>query len=218
MVETVYVLGYSGSGKTTAARCLEMLIRDTDKTWTASRFNDYYIMYDWFLNDFEQHWFRPTECKGFDILVPEIYDEAMKELVRKIHAYVASERELMIIDFARCDYSSSFALLGKELLQHAYFLFLDADLETCMQRIERRVLSPQSIDDHFVPQSVMECFDQHGKHYIRSTISELINNYGVSENKVIIIDNGPAKSLENLYKRLSDFVDSLMLIITEVTS
>jgi thymidylate kinase len=215
MVETVYVLGYSGSGKTTAVRCIEMLTRDMGEAWSTSRFNDYQIMYDWFINDSEQQWFRPTEYKGFDILIPEVYDKVMEELIRKICEYKPSERELMMIDFARCDYSSSLALLGRELLQHAYFLFLNAELETCVQRIQRRVLNPQTIDDHFVPESVFECFRQRDDQYITSTIATLKTKYRISEKKIIVIDNKAENSLQNLNEKLWDFVNSIKLKHTE---
>jgi len=207
MVETIFVFGYSGSGKTTAAHCVEMLTREKGEKWSASRFNDYKIMYEWFLNDDKHRWFLPTEHGGFDILVPEIYDLAIKALIRKIREHKPSEHELMIIDFARCDYSSSLALLGKDLLQSAYFLFLEVDLGTCEQRVQQRILNPLTIDDHFVPPSVFECFRQHDKDYIDSTVSVLKTMYGVEEQKIKVIENNAGP--QNLYNELENFVDCI---------
>jgi|SRR6266478_5861526 len=116
MVETVFVFGYSGSGKTTATRCVAMLIKETGGRWSTPRFNDYAIMYEWFTNDIKHQWFLPTEHAGFEVLVPEIYDLAIEELTRKICEHKPSEHELMIIDFARWDYSSSLKLLGKDYI------------------------------------------------------------------------------------------------------
>ncbi len=207
MVETIFVFGYSGSGKTTAAHCVEMLAREKGEKWSASRFNDYAIMYEWFTKDIEHQRFSRTEHGGFDVLVPEIYDLAIKALIRKIREHKPSEHELMIIDFARCDYSSSLALLGKDLLQPAYFLFLKVDLGTCEQRVQQRILNPLTIDDHFVPPSVFECFRQHDKDYIDSTVSILKTMYGVEEQKIKVIENNAEP--QNLYNELEKLVDCI---------
>ena len=207
MVETIFVFGYSGSGKTTAAHCIEMLTREKGEKWSASRFNDYAIMYEWFIKDIEQQRFCRTEHGGFDVLVPEIYDLAIKVLIRKIREHKPSEHELMIIDFARWDYSSSLALLGKGLLQSAYFLFLKADLEICVQRVEQRARNPHTIDDHFVPPSVFECFRQRGEGYINSTVSVLKTMYGVEEQKIKVIENNAEP--QNLYNELEKLVDCI---------
>ena len=208
MVETIFVFGYSGSGKTTAAHCVEMLAREKGEKWSASRFNDYAIMYEWFTKDIEHQRFCRTEHGGFDVLVPEIYDLAIKEVIRKIREHKPSEHELMIIDFARCDYSSSLALLGKDLLQPAYFLFLKADLETCVDRVQQRVRDPHSLDDHFVPESVFECFRQRSESYIASTVSILKTIYEVNEQKIMVIENNTEP--QNLYDELEKLVDCIM--------
>ena len=207
MVETIFVFGYSGSGKTTAAHCVEMLTREKGEKWSATRFNDYAIMYEWFIKGIGHQRFSRTEHGGFDILIPEIYDLAIKALIRIIREHKPSEHELMIIDFARCDYSSSLALLGKDLLQPAYFLFLKADLETCVQRVHQRVRNPLTIDDHFVPSSVFECFRQHDKDYIDSTVSVLKTMYGVEEQKIKVIENDAEP--QNLYNELEKLVDCI---------
>ena len=207
MVETIFVFGYSGSGKTTAAHCVEMLAREKGEKWSASRFNDYAIMYEWFIKDIGHQRFSRTEHGGFDILIPEIYDLAIKALIRKIREHKPSEHELMIIDFARWDYSSSLALLGKDLLQPAYFLFLKADLEICVQRVQQRVRNPLTIDDHFVPPSVFDCFHQRGESYIDSTVSVLKTMYGVEEQRIKVIENNA--SPQNLYNELDKLVDCI---------
>ena len=205
MVDTVFVFGCSGSGKTTASHYIELLAQNKGEKWPTSRFNDYKIMYKWFEDDTEQRQFLPTKYRGFDVLAPEIYDKAIEELTQKIGEHKPSEHELMIIEFARCDYSSSLALLGKDLLQPAYFLFLKADLETCVQRVQQRVHNPLTIDDHFVPESVFECFRQRGESYIDSTVSILKTIYGVNEQKIWVLDNNA--SPQNLHKELENFVD-----------
>ncbi len=207
MVEAVFVFGYSGSGKTTAIRFIRELFEKKNDGWSVSRFNDYEIIYEWFRNDNEHLWFLPPERIGFDILVPEIYDLTIEKLTRKIAEHKPSEHELKIIDFARWDYSSSLKLLGKDLLQPAYFLFLKADLETCVQRVHQRARNPHSLDDHFVPESVFECFRRQGENYITSTASILKTMYGVNEQKIWVVDNNTTS--QNLYKELENFVDCI---------
>ncbi len=207
MAEIVFVLGYSGSGKSTAAHFIKKLIEEQGGIWSTSRFNDYKIMYEWFQNDNKCQWFLPTEYGGFDILVPEIYDLAIEELTRKIREHKPSKHELMIVDFARCDYSSSLKLLGKDLLQHAYFLFLKADLEICVQRVRQRARNPHTIDDHFVPPSVFDCFCQRGESDIDSTVSVLKTMYGVEEQKIKVIENNAEPS--SLYNELEKLVDCI---------
>ena len=207
MVEKVFVFGCSGSGKTTASHHIELLAKNKDEKWSTSRFNDYKIMYEWFEGDTEQRQFLPTEYGGFDVLAPEIYDKAIGELTQKIGEHKPSEYELMIIEFARCDYSSSLALMGKDLLQPAYFLFLKADLEICVQRVQQRVRNPLTIDDHFVPPSVFECFHQRGESYIDSTVSVLKTMYGVEEQRIKVIENNALP--QNLYNELDKLVDCI---------
>src|SRR5215469_6817554 len=211
MIAIVFILGVSGVGKSTAAAHFMKLIEEQDGIGSTLRFNDYKIMYEWFLKDNKHQWFLPTEHIGFNILVPEIYDLAIEELTekltREIREHKPSEHELMIVDFARWDYSSSFELLGKDLLQPAYFLFLKADLETCVDRVQQRARNPHTIDDHFVPQSVFECFRQQGESYIDSTASILKTMYGVNEQKIWVVDN--STTLQNLYKELEKFVDCI---------
>ncbi len=207
MVETVFVFGCSGSGKTTASHRIELLAKDKGEKWSPSRFNDYKIMYEWFEDDTEHRQLGIADYGGFEVLVPEIYDKAIEGLKLEIQRHKPLEPELMIIEFARCDYSSSLALMGKDLLQPAYFLFLKADLEICVQRVQQRVRNPHSLDDHFVPESVFECFRRQGEDYIASTASILKTMFGVNEQKIMVIENNTEP--QNLYDELEKLVDCI---------
>ena len=59
------------------------------------------------------------------------------------------ENELIIIEFARSDYQHALDQLGREFREEAYFLFLDVEIETCVQRIQERVQHRSTLDDHF---------------------------------------------------------------------
>jgi adenylate kinase family enzyme len=212
MIITVFVFGCPGSGKSTAARCIEMLARDLGETWSAIRINDYKILDEWFQADTEHARFRPREYGGFDILVPDVYDEALQVLKRQVHEHTPSrENEFIIIEFARCDYRNALESFGKDFLQDAHFLFFEAEIEICVQRIHDRVHKPiKTLDDHFTSEFVFECYRQCHKDYISSTVSILKTIYGVDEQKIRIVDNNAARSFQDLQKEMKDFVDCIM--------
>lgn len=212
MMITVFVFGCPGSGKSTAARCIEVLARDLGENWSAIRINDYKILDEWFRADTEHARFRPREYGGFDILVPDVYDEALQVLKRRVHEHTPSrENEFMIIEFARCDYQHALEPFGKDFLQDAHFLFFEAEIETCVQRIHDRVHKPvKTLDDHFTSEFVFECYRQRRKDYISSTVSLLKTAYGVDEQKIGIVDNNAARSLQDLQKEMRDFVEYSM--------
>ena len=212
MVITAFVFGCPGSGKSTAARCIEMVVRDKGKDWAAFRVSDYKILDEWFRADTEQARFRPREFGGFDILVPDAYDEALQVLKCQVHEHTPSrENEFMVIEFARCDYQNALKLFRKDLLQDAHFLFLEAEIETCVRRIHDRVHKPgRTLDDHFTSEFVFECYRQRHKGYISSTVSMLKTVYGVDEQKIRIIDNNAARSFQDLQTEIKGFVEDSM--------
>jgi len=212
MIITVFAFGCPGSGKSTAARCIEVLARDLGESWSAIRINDYKILDEWFRADTEHARFRPREYGGFDILVPDVYDEALQVLKRQVHKHTPSkENEFIIIEFARCDYQHALELFGKDFLQDAHFLFFEAEIETCVQRIQDRVHKPiKTLDDHFTSEFVFECYQQRHKDYISSTVSILKTTYGVDEQKIGIVNNNAARSFQDLQKEMKDFVDCIM--------
>ncbi len=212
MIITVFVFGCPGSGKSTAAGCIEMVVRDKGKDWTTFRINDYKILDGWFQADTEHAMFRPREYGGFDILVPDVYDEALQVLKRQVHEHTPSrENEFIIIEFARCDYRNALESFGKDFLQDAHFLFFEAEIETCVQRIQDRVHKPiKTLDDHFTSEFVFECYQQRHKDYISSTVSMLKTIYGVDEQKIGIVNNNAARSVQDLQKEMKDFVDCIM--------
>lgn len=210
MIVTVFVFGCPGSGKSTTARCIEMLARDRREVWSAFRFNDYKILDAWFHDINQQHKFRPREYGGFDILAPELYDEALRELRREIQEHQSKENEFIIIEFARCDYQSALELFGKDFILGAYFLFLDAGIETCVQRIHERVRKQtKTLDDHFTSEFVFECYRQRQKEYIDSNISMLKTAFGVDDQSIKIIYNSGMRSRDEIYSEMKDFVDYL---------
>lgn len=169
----IFLLGRPGSGKSTAAR---LIMKNAHcRGWSAIRIKDYDILYEKFQADTEHYQFRPTPHGGFDVIDLSVLDHALVELERKVQAYLfATEKVLLLIEFARDDYSSALKLFSSDFLQDAYFPFIDADLETCIQRIHRRITydypGQPKTDNHFVS-------------------DEILRNYYSGENKQYMTEN-----------------------------
>jgi len=145
MSAKVFVLGRPGSGKSTAARHLKRFLMQRERT--AIHINDYEILRRMFLEDTQQIKFRATEHNGFDAIDLTVMNVALQEVEVEVHPYLSSA-DLVTIEFARNDYREALHQFTPSFLKDAYFLFLDADIETCLQRVHERVIHSNSIDDH----------------------------------------------------------------------
>ncbi|MBA2395959.1 MAG: AAA family ATPase [Ktedonobacteraceae bacterium] len=145
MSAKVFVLGRPGSGKSTAARQVKRFLMQRE--WTTRHINDYEILRKMFLADTQQIRFRPTEHNGFDAIDLTVMNIALQEVEAEAHPCL-SATDLVTIEFARNDYREALQQFTPSFLKDAYFLFLDADIETCLQRVHERVLHSKSIDDH----------------------------------------------------------------------
>ena len=145
MSAKVFVLGRPGSGKSTAASQVKRFLMQRE--WTARHINDYKILRKMFLADTQQIRFRPTEHNGFDAIDLTVMNIALREVEAEAHSCL-SATDLVTIEFARNDYREALQQFTPSFLKDAYFLFLDADIETCLQRVHERVIHSTSIDDH----------------------------------------------------------------------
>ncbi len=145
MSAKVFVLGRPGSGKSTAVRYVKRFLMQRE--WTAIHINDYEILRRMFLADTQQIQFRATEHNGFDAIDLTVMNIALQEVEVEVHPCLSSA-DLVTIEFARNDYREALHQFTPSFLKDAYFLFLDADIETCLQRVHERVIHSNSIDDH----------------------------------------------------------------------
>ncbi len=214
MVKQLFVLGCSGSGKSTISRYIEMLARD--KGWSAYFISDYNILYAMFQADAKHEKFDLADHGGFEVLDMSVYDTALDELNRQAQDLTenAGENELVIVEFARCVYGEALKHFDDDVIRTAHFLFLDADIDTCKRRVRERIAQPQSLDDHFVPNDVIECFGQAScKHYIESRLKL---DYEINDDKILILDNnGP---LEENAHHIEQFVDTILSFLVSVGS
>jgi len=110
-------------------------------------FNDYDILLEMFLADTEHKKFRPTPHNGFDATDFTVFDDALKDLEQRVLKEI-DQVDLVTIEFARDDYRTALKQFSTTFLQNSYFLFLDADIETCLRRVHERVESAETSDDH----------------------------------------------------------------------
>ena len=210
MVEWIFLFGCPGSGKSTAAHFIEMVARD--EKLSVARFTDYSILDKWFQADMEGCRFRPSHHGGFDILEADVYDEALSFMIYEIRKYeseASQPPDLIVVDFARADYRSAFEILGESLIQNSHFLLLEAEIKTCNQRIEERVRTGTSLDDHFTSDFVLAMYNQ--QNYLASVITMLVDDYHVDKQRIREIDNTSGNSKQDLYQQMSEFVHTLKL-------
>src|SRR5690242_4541623 len=105
MAVKLFVLGCSGSGKSTAANYTIMLAKNAG--YSAIRLNDYEILYKMFNAEIKSpsRRFGYTLYGGFEVLDPTLYDEALMYLEKVVEELHSQIDQLIIIEFARVDYS-----------------------------------------------------------------------------------------------------------------
>jgi adenylate kinase family enzyme len=207
MAVILFVLGLPGSGKSTVARYTMMHIRD--KGWETNHFNDYGILQDMFLADREQKQFKPADHGGFDIIDLSAFDVALKSLEQQVNEHIstAKSQEIILIEFSRNDYQRAFQQFSHpSFLKDAYFLYLDADIETCKRRIRERITHPTTSDDHFVSEYIFGAY-YHGDNG-RCLSNILEKDYMLDKQRVLVIDNDCL--LEATSKKIVPFIDLII--------
>ncbi len=161
----LFILGRPGSGKSTAYRYIQAYMEQWYPCWSISRYLDYNFLYAMYLrekrfpdNNRPQQ-FRSTKFGGFDVLDFSVLDTALKNLEKQAwQSYSPLEDELIVIEFARDDYKKALRQFRATFLKDAYFLFIEADLPTCIQRVKDRVVEPSTIDNHFVSEDILTTY------------------------------------------------------------
>lgn len=206
------MLGNPGCGKSTVIRdIIEPLTRD--KQWAFELFNDYEILK---VMSTENDWkdkFDVLSTGGFNILDFTAFDVALKRLEEKINHQFAVEKPpvsvplLVLIEFARNDYTQAFGQFSDEFLQGAYYLYLDTPLPICRQRVRERIAKPpedKSEDDYYVPDFI---FDVYYSHEDTEPLSEVLRKFGVDERHFLMVENNA--DLEDNRGRIEEFTQSI---------
>lgn len=201
----VFVLGRPGSGKSTAYRDIEAFLKQKYAEWSVIHINDYHILYEKSHKDEEHKQFRLTPCDGFDVLDPTLYDYVLKELEAIVQECLSSaNNQVVLIEFARDDYRHALKQFDPEFLQDAYFLFIDADIETCLERIHQRIAHPMTRDDHpsISDDLFRDRFYEDHSNYMRSKLKQ---EYPVNKSVKVIRNVG---SREEFNGKVEQFINT----------
>jgi len=206
MEKKVFVLGLPGSGKSTAARYIQMLARING--WCSTRFNDYDILYEMFEAD-DGSRFSSTEHDGFDVHNHSAFDDALKEVEKRLLQRKAAshkQSELVIIEFSRNDYNKALKLFDPKLLRKASFLFVDADIPACKHRIRERVAHHCMPDDHFVSEYIFEAYYQMDtRQYVDSIASGLNECCDIKSDRIRVIENTGVVPIVSFLEQINAF-------------
>ncbi len=194
----VFIVGLPGSGKSSAAHYISMLVRD--KGFTVKLFNDYDILYTWFEKAPDGPQFSQAAYGGFDVHDLSVFDTSLVESEKLVKQEVtSSEEELILIEFARADYLHAFSQFSAEFLQGAYFLFIDAEIPVCKERVRQRYLNRSSSDDHYVSDYIFDTYYIAGRKYCTANeLNELRDHngkpYSLNAQRIKVVYNGAATS------------------------
>jgi hypothetical protein len=212
MLVKLLVLGRPGSGKTTAFRRINTFMRDRE--WSVTRIRDYEILRRMFRHDTEQKKFRLADHGGFDVVDFSVLDSALVEVENQVRSHMPAmkENELVIIELARSDYKRGLEPFSSEFLQDAHILFVDADVETCIQRVHQRIVDHVALDNHFVSDHIMRsyyCKDNRPyMKYLAALSTEAYKAGGNSGGIVQCIEN--AGSRDTFYAAIDGFIAVLL--------
>jgi adenylate kinase family enzyme len=205
MALKLLILGLPGSGKSSMARYIATYLED--KNWGSTRFSDHVILQNMFHTDSEGTQFRSADHGGFDILDLNVFDIALQMFEQNVnqHLLSAKQGEIVLIEFSRNDYQRAFQQFSRQFLQDAYFLYLDANIETCKRRISERITNPSTDDDFFVSEYIFNAY--YNEDDGRSIPQILERDYGIDKQRVEVIDNNGL--LSDSIARINKFVDTI---------
>ena len=202
MTAILFIIGRPGSGKSCAARYLASFVKDREGS--SFRINDYAFLQEK-LNREPERFHRFD--KGFEILDLTVLDEVLEDVNDQAVTHFKNKKpDLLIIEFARPNYALALQKFDQSLLRNAYFLFLDADLDTCFERIKIRSEHPLTPDDTFLPLKVLKKF--YGKDNRLYISHDLAKDFGLYSWQIRSIDNmGTIRSLE---EKVIDFIKFIL--------
>ena len=209
MLIKLFVFGFPGSGKSTVSRYIVDHVQRSYKSWLAQRICDYDILYNMFKQDTRCKDFYPVKHGGFYVTDPAKYDHALKRLEKSVNSLSNKGNRLLVIEFARGDYAKAIKIFHDSFFLNSSYLFLYADLSTCLERIARRVKDQRSIDDHFVPEHSLERFiGATAEDYPESVCSQIQGSFEGRYSRFKIIDSSGSK--ESTIAKARTFADEII--------
>jgi adenylate kinase family enzyme len=205
MAIKIFVLGNPGSGKSTVSRFIVDYVLRQHPYWTANHVNDYGHLRKMFETEKEGKRFRPTRKHGgFVVLDTDVYYEALEKLEEQVLELDTIPDKLIVIEFARNNYRKALRQFSPDFLRDSYFVFLDVDIETCMDRIAMRIAHRETKDDYFVSSYVFKKYHslKDTRQYVSLTLK---TDYELAKERVKVIVNQNTK--EEFEKPIQDFIN-----------
>jgi hypothetical protein len=138
---------------------------------------------------------RPTEYGGFEVLDFSVLDTALQliecRVEKALKRHPLELPRIAIIEFARNDYLQALSQFAPDFLKDAHFLILESDVDTCIDRIDRRIRYPECADDDtFIPVGIMEGYYQ--KDTTPDGIHEIQEAFGLTDHQIQLVrTDGP---------------------------
>lgn len=204
MLVKIFVLGRSGSGKTTAIKQMCWLAKRDG--YDALFVKDYPILYKMFQEDRDYRQFVPASHGGFKVVDFDAFDNALIEVEKQVQEYVNSDRYngIVIIEFARRDYQQVLKKFTSEFLRDSYFFFVESPVEICIERINNRITLPAAADRHYVPEEMMRTY--FAKDNLAYMASQFGEEYSISKD-VVTCSN--TDTLKCFLEHVSAFYDAI---------
>ena len=204
MASKIFLLGRPGSGKSTAARYIDLMTREYG--WSSVHINDYEFLQAMYQADTQYQRFRPSVYGGFDVLDFSVLDLALQKVEARACHYMSFPKKILLLEFARDNYQSALKQFQPAFLQDAYFLFFEADLDMCVRRVYERSSNPVSCNDHFISeQMIRSYYSEDNRPYLTYS---LLADYGISDKRVRIINN--TESRKEFKEQIENFVQSFL--------
>lgn len=205
MAINLFLLGRPGSGKSTAAHYIQWLIKKYH--WSAVHINDYHFLLAQFKADVHQRKFKSSGCGGFDVLDFSVLDTVLHDLEHEAQAYAQHPHTLLLLEFARRDYMQALQQFHPDFLRSARFIFFEANLDTCVNRVYERAYHPTNSDDHFISEEMLRSYYQEDNKV--HLIYKLLTSYDISEDNICVIHNNSTR--RNFYEQVRRFTIDLLL-------
>jgi hypothetical protein len=141
-----------------------------------------------------------------------VLDDVLKELEKKIKFRYSDIRneQLVLIEFARDDYGRALKLFSPNFLKDAYFLFINSDIKTCIQRVHSRVAYSTSVDDHFVSDDIICSYYKRQRipFKIERVASAYLTKVQVITSRIYLINN--KGSQQDFTKKINRIMNSII--------
>ncbi len=216
MVVKVFILGRPGSGKSTVAQLLKTVARES--SWDTRHIYDYKHLHDIFQQEIddnvpvEARSFRqkgPDGCQGFDVRNFTVLDTVLKRMAGEVQAEEQGQpgaNKLLLIEFARKDYTHALDIFGYEILKGVHLLYIKLGLENCIKHVHQRSIENRSRSeyDHFVSDDIMRGYYS-GDDWSSQQFSKYLNTLRTIDVADEELDNsGTYQELESEAEKIFD--------------